>query len=127
MEIEGKIKVIGDTKEYGRNGFQKRMVVITTEEKYPQDLAVDFVQDKTNLVDGYNVGDKVKVGINLRGREWVSPQGETKYFNSINAWRIEKLTDSTASNDVPPIDENIEPIDKFNEEDGDEGSGGLPF
>ena len=127
MEIEGKLKVIDDTKEYGRNGFQKRMVVITTEEKYPQDLAVDFVQDKTNLVDGYNIGDKVKVGINLRGREWVSPQGETKYFNSINAWRIEKLTDNAASNDVPPIDENIEPIDKFNEEDSNDGSSGLPF
>lgn len=126
MEIEGKIKVIGDTKEYGKNGFQKRMVVITTEEKYPQDLAVDFVQDKTDLVNNFNVGDKVKVGINLRGREWVSPQGETKYFNSINAWRIEKLTDSPGNDDVPPIDENIEPIDKFNEDNDDESSG-LPF
>lgn len=126
MEIEGKIKVIGDTKEYGKNGFQKRMVVVTTEEKYPQDLAVDFVQDKTDLVNSFNVGDKVKVGINLRGREWVSPQGETKYFNSINAWRIEKLTANSSSNDVPPIDENIEPIDKFSEDNDDEGSG-LPF
>ncbi len=126
MEIEGKIKVIGDTKEYGKNGFQKRMVVITTEEKYPQDLAVDFVQDKTDLVNNFNVGDKVKVGINLRGREWVSPQGETKYFNSINAWRIEKLTDNPGNDDVPPIDENIEPIDKFNEDNDDESSG-LPF
>ncbi len=126
MEIEGKIKVIGDTKEYGKNGFQKRMVVITTEEKYPQDLSVDFVQDKTDLVNNFNVGDKVKVGINLRGREWVSPQGETKYFNSINAWRIEKLTDSPGNDDVPPIDENIEPIDKFNEDNDDESSG-LPF
>ena len=126
MEIEGKIKVIGDTKEYGKNGFQKRMVVITTEEKYPQGLAVDFVQDKTDLVNNFNVGDKVKVGINLRGREWVSPQGETKYFNSINAWRIEKLTDNPGNDDVPPIDENIEPIDKFNEDNDDESSG-LPF
>ena len=126
MEIEGKIKVIGDTKEYGKNGFQKRMVVITTEEKYPQDLSVDFVQDKTDLVNNFNVGDKVKVGINLRGREWVSPQGETKYFNSINAWRIEKLTDNPGNDDVPPIDENIEPIDKFNEDNDDESSG-LPF
>ena len=118
--------MIGDTKEYGKNGFQKRMVVITTEEKYPQDLSVDFVQDKTDLVNNFNVGDKVKVGINLRGREWVSPQGETKYFNSINAWRIEKLTDSPGNDDVPPIDENIEPIDKFNEDNDDESSG-LPF
>ena len=125
MEVEGKIKVIGDTKEYGKNGFQKRMVVVTTEEKFPQDLSIDFVQDKTDLIDSYKVGDKVKIGINLRGREWVSPQGETKYFNSINGWRIEKINNETSANDVPPIDENIEPIDKFNE--SDDGSDGLPF
>lgn len=125
MEVEGKLKVIGDTKEYGKNGFQKRIVVVTTEEKFPQDLSIDFVQDKTDLIDSYKIGDKVKIGINLRGREWVSPQGETKYFNSINGWRIEKVNNETSSNDVPPIDENIEPIDKFNE--SDDGSDGLPF
>jgi hypothetical protein len=48
-------------------------------------------QDKCDLLNNYNVGEDVKVSINLRGREWVSPQGETKYFNSIQGWRIEKL------------------------------------
>ena len=27
---------------------------------------------------------------NIRGREWTSPQGEVKYFNSLDAWRVEK-------------------------------------
>jgi hypothetical protein len=51
---------------------------------------IEFTQDKCDLLNNYSVGETVKVGINLRGREWVSPQGETKYFNSVQGWRIEK-------------------------------------
>jgi hypothetical protein len=124
MEVEGKIKVIGETKEYGSNGFRKREVVITTEEQYPQFLNIEFIQDKTDVVDNFNVGEKVKIGINLKGREWVSPQGETKYFNSIQGWRIEKVAEG-ASNDpsIPPADQ-FEPVDDLNEEDPDDD---LPF
>ena len=89
MELEGKIKLIGETETFGSNGFRKREVVITTEEQYPQHILIEFVQDKCDLLDTFNVGQKVKVGINLRGREWVNPQGEEKYFNSIQGWKIE--------------------------------------
>jgi hypothetical protein len=51
---------------------------------------IEFTQDKCDLLNNYSVGETVKVAINLRGREWVSPQGETKYFNSVQGWRIEK-------------------------------------
>jgi hypothetical protein len=51
---------------------------------------IEFTQDKCDLLNNYSVGETVKVCINLRGREWVSPQGETKYFNSVQGWRIEK-------------------------------------
>ena len=90
MEITGKIKVINDTKSYGDKGFRKREVVITTEGNYPQPILIEFVQDKCDVINGYKVGDDVKIGINLKGREWVSPQKETKYFNSVEGWRIEK-------------------------------------
>ncbi|MGB0279225.1 MAG: DUF3127 domain-containing protein [Flavobacteriaceae bacterium] len=95
MEITGKIKQIDDTKEYGSNGFQKRELVITTEEQYPQHLLVEFVQDKCSLLNAFAVGQRVKVGINLRGREWQSPQGEIKYFNSIQGWRIDAVEATT--------------------------------
>ena len=49
MEIQGKIKLIGETQTVGSNGFRKRELVVTTEEQYPQHLSVDFVQDKTSL------------------------------------------------------------------------------
>lgn len=125
MEIQGRIKVVGETKEFGNNGFRKRELVVTTEEQYPQHILVEFVQDKTNLLDQYQVGNQVKVSINIRGREWVNPQGETKYFNSIQGWRIENLEQNTASEAIPPVPpmEAFEPATDLTEEDHDD----LPF
>lgn len=124
MDITGKIKLINETKEYGSNGFRKRELVITTEEQYPQDLLVEFIQDKCDILNSYNVGDSVKVDINLRGREWQSPQGEIKYFNSIQGWRIEKLSLESNPN-IPPIPpaEAFEPADDVNDNEPDD----LPF
>ena len=125
MEIQGKIKQIGETQTFGSNGFRKRELVVTTEEQYPQHLMVEFVQDKSELLDNYQVGQMVKISINLRGREWVSPQGETKYFNSIQGWRIENLQQDAPAGDMPPIPpaEAFEPARDLNEEDHDD----LPF
>ena len=125
MEVQGKIKLIGDTKTFGNNGFRKRELVVTTEEQYPQHLMIEFVQDKTDLLNNYQVGQPVKVGINLRGREWVSPQGETKYFNSIQGWRIENLqpSQSGGGQNVPPPADQFEPAQDFKDEDYDD----LPF
>lgn len=123
MEVQGKIKLIGDTKTFGNNGFRKREVVVTTEEQYPQPLLIEFVQDKTDLLNNFQVGQSVKIGINLKGREWVNPQGETKYFNSIQGWRIENLEAAQPGQaNVPPPD-NFEPANDLNEEDFDD----LPF
>jgi uncharacterized protein Veg len=125
MEIQGKIKLVGETQTFGNNGFRKREVVITTEEQYPQHLMVEFVQDKTDLLNNYEVGQMVKISINLRGREWTNPQGEVKYFNSIQGWRIENLQAEQAGGDIPPVPpvEAFEPADDLNEEEHDD----LPF
>ncbi|AOR27973.1 conserved hypothetical protein (DUF3127) [Formosa sp. Hel1_33_131] len=98
MEIQGKIKLIGETQSIGSNGFRKRELVVTTEEQYPQHIMVEFVQDKTDLLDSYQVGQQIKVGINLRGREWINPQGEAKYFNAIQGWRIDNLQQAAPAN-----------------------------
>ena len=125
MEIQGKIKLIGETQTFGSNGFRKREVVITTEEQYPQHIMVEFVQDKTDLLDNYQVSQQVKININLRGREWVNPQGETKYFNSIQGWRIENLQQESSNSEMPPIPpaDAFEPAGDLNEDDHDD----LPF
>jgi uncharacterized protein Veg len=124
MEVQGKVKMIGETQTFGSNGFRKREVVVTTEEQYPQHIMVEFVQDKTDLLNNYQVGNNVKISINLRGREWVNPQGETKYFNSIQGWRIENI-DQSVSNNMPPMPpaDAFEPANDLNEEDHDD----LPF
>ncbi|QDO93497.1 DUF3127 domain-containing protein [Formosa sediminum] len=124
MEVQGKVKMIGETQTFGSNGFRKRELVVTTEEQYPQHILVEFVQDKTDLLNSYSVGQNVKVSINLRGREWVNPQGETKYFNSIQGWRIEAVQDA-ASGSVPPVPpaDAFEPASSLNEDDHDD----LPF
>ena len=56
MEVTGKIKWIDETKTYGNNGFRKREVVITTEEQYPQQILIEFIQDKCELLNNYQVG-----------------------------------------------------------------------
>lgn len=102
MNISGKVKLINETKEYGSNGFRKREIVLTTQEQYPQNILVEFIQDRTDLLDAYNIGDFVKIDINLRGREWTNDKGEVKYFNSIQGWRIEKVEDEFESQ-LPPL------------------------
>ena len=108
MKVEGKIKVISETKVFGEKGFRKRELVITTDEQYPQQIMIEFVQDKTDLLDSFKIGQNVSVSINLRGREWVNPQGETKYFNSIQGWRIEAVNNDVQAaqppSDLPTLD-----------------------
>lgn len=90
MEIQGTIKLIGDTQTFGDNGFRKRDLVVTTDEKYPQTLSVEFFQDKVRLLDDVQIGQSVSVGINLTGREWTK-DGVTRYFNGIKGWRIDPV------------------------------------
>lgn len=88
MEVTGTIKMIGATQKIS-DSFQKRDVVVTTEEQYPQDILIQFVQNQCELLDKHKTGEQVSVSINLRGREWTNPKdGEVKYFNTIQGWKI---------------------------------------
>lgn len=124
MEISGKIKMLGESKNVGSGSFLKRELVVTTDEQYPQHILIEFVQDKCDLLNKFQVGDAVKVSINLRGREWVDPQGVTKYFNAIQGWRVEKLGVATPEQAAPiPAPETFAPAENFKEEEHDD----LPF
>ena len=123
MEVTGKIKVINAEQQVSAS-FRKREFVVATEEQYPQFISINFVQDKCDLLNNYNVGEAVKVSINLRGREWVNPQGETKYFNDIQGWRIERLqAEQPAAMPAMPPAEAFAPATDFKEEEHDD----LPF
>jgi|SRR5690625_1661203 len=125
MELQGKIKLIDETKEYGTNGFRKREMVLITEEQYPQHILIEFIQDRTELLNKFQVGQHVKVGINIRGREWQSPEGDIRHFNSINGWRIESLTPGAPGPDIPPVPgpDTFESTSDFDDEEHDD----LPF
>lgn len=124
MEVTGRIKVINAEQQVSAS-FKKRELVVTTEEQYPQHIMIEFTQDKCDLLNSYKPGEPVKVSINLRGREWVNPQGETKYFNSIQGWRIEKQGTEAPTQQQPgiPTSQAFEPASDFKEEDHDD----LPF
>ena len=98
MELQGKVKVIGNEQQVSAT-FKKRELVIVTDSQYPENILIEFAQDKTDLLNGLSIGQEVKVSINIRGREWVNPQGETKYFNSISGWKVEKLSEAKQSSE----------------------------
>ena len=123
MEISGKIKWIDEVRTYGSNGFRKKELVITTQEQYPQNILIEFTQEKCELLDKYEIDDNIKIGINIRGREWINPEGQTKYFNSIQGWRIEKIEIPDIENKSESFTTNTEPPSQdVNEEEDD-----LPF
>lgn len=94
FEIEGQIHSIGETTEYGKNGFTKREFVLKLtgpdeNPKYPNHIALELIKDKCSLMDAYNIGDELKVTFNLSGRLWQGNEGPEKCFTSLQAWRIE--------------------------------------
>lgn len=126
MEINGRIRLIGAEQQISAS-FKKRELVVTTEEQYPQHIMVEFTQDKCDLLNQYQPGDQVKVSINLRGREWTSPQGELRFFNTIQGWRIEKQM-SHMPQDMPPAPNMSQPFPPANTTQFEESvEDDLPF
>lgn len=120
FKLTGKIKVKKET-EVISDKFSKREFVLTDESSmYPQDISFQLTQDKCGLIDNWLVGSNVEVSFNLRGREWTSPQGEVRYFNTIEAWRIEAKSD----NDAPAVGSHKELMEKATAPAADDD---LPF
>lgn len=90
FKLRAKIIKIGDIQNYA-SCFQKREVVIETQEQYPQKISLELISGKVDIINPFQVGEIADFGIHLKGREWVSPQGEAKYFNTIVAWNILKV------------------------------------
>jgi hypothetical protein len=107
MEVTGVLKLKQDSETFGT--FTKRMFVVVTDETYPQMIGLELHQDKVDLIDSYNVGDSIKVSINLRGKEWINPEGVAKYFNSIVAWRIEKTEQESVQEEPQAMGAASEP------------------
>ena len=105
MEISGKILEIFDTQQI-KETFKKRDFVIEYAENptYPEFIKFEIIQDKCVLLDDFKAGDQVSVNFNLKGRKWTDPQGQVKYFNSLQAWKIVG-EEQAANNEAPPQSE----------------------
>jgi hypothetical protein len=108
FKLTGTLKVIKDTVQVTEKFAKREFVVNDASSMYPQDILFQAVQDKCSMLDGLTEGEQVEVSFNLRGREWTSPQGEVKYFNTLDAWRIEKVGQGMPQGG--PSDMNLDPV-----------------
>ncbi len=109
-ETQGLIHSIGETTEYGNNGFTKREFVIkvTGEDEnptYPNYLALELIKDKCAIMDDYAVGDGIQVHFNLSGRLWAGNGKGEKCFTSLQAWRVERLGENASPAEPPSYPE----------------------
>ena len=122
-QIKGMIKAIFPTIQVSEKFTKRDVVITTTTDMYPQDILVQFTQDKCAVLDLYKSGDEVDVDYNLRGRQWISPQGEAKYFNTIEGWRISL---ASGASPIPQDVQKTVPVEQLapTQEQGDDD---LPF
>jgi hypothetical protein len=125
MNISGKILEIFDTQKIN-DTFKKREFVVEYVEnpQYPEFIKFETIQSNCDQLDNLNVGDQVDIQFNLKGRKWTDPQGNVKYFNSLQAWRIEGGTSqqSTPTQESTPTNDSQDWMGQSFSEDDD-----LPF
>lgn len=112
-ELTGTIKLIQEPQTFS-SGFTKREVVVTVEEgKYPQDINLEFLQEKVGLLDTVAAGQKVKVAFDIRGREY-----NGRYFNNLVGWKLEPADSGTRVTDEepPPGTDDFDAPREFDEE-----------
>ncbi len=107
FSINGKLVVKNDVQKVTET-FRKREFVISDEgSQYPQEISFQLAQDKCDLIDPFQIGDEVKVNFNIRGRRWENPTNkEIKFFNTLDAWRLEKVSQAAPTHDLPPLPSN---------------------
>ncbi|MBC8340810.1 MAG: DUF3127 domain-containing protein [Proteobacteria bacterium] len=103
IEIRGKLHAIFDTNQVTERFRKREFVIELADNRYPQLVQFQLSGDRCENIDGFNVGDEVKLDFSLRGREWKSPQGDTRYFNSLDVWTIDHA--GTGDHSGPPSSE----------------------
>ena len=126
FKLTGSVKLIKDTVQVTEKFAKREFVINDASSMYPQDISFQAAQDKCSMLDGMNEGEQVEVSFNLRGREWTSPQGEVKYFNTLEAWRIEKMGAGAPASAPSPMDgaTNKATVDNLSNDSADDD---LPF
>lgn len=112
IETSGRVQTIMDTQQITLK-FRKRefVIVLDADGKYPQPVLFQMTGDRCESLDKVGVGDEVEIEFSLRGREWTSPKGEVRYFNSLDCWVVRVVQSALPEPDVGPPDESTTPVD----------------
>ena len=105
MDITGKIIEIMPTQQVS-DRFRKRELIVeyATNPEYPEFVKFEFVQDRADLLDGYQVGQTVQVWFDIGGRKWDGPKGRA-YFTTLKGWRLQAAegTSNPIPDEPPPL------------------------
>lgn len=137
MEIKALLIEKFDTQQIS-DAFKKREFVVeyASNPSYPEFIKFELIQDKCDLIDGFNANQEIIIHFNLKGRKWTDPQGNVKYFNTLQAWKLEKANDVTMSAGPDSSDSGAipppAPMDSFSSSDSDKAASDydaddLPF
>jgi hypothetical protein len=91
QEVKGILHVKGAIQKRSEKFSTRQFVVKIMDDKYEQLISFELVNDRTDLIDAFGVGEEITVSFNLKGREWTSPKGEVKYFNTLEAWKVQGI------------------------------------
>ncbi len=117
FKLTGVVKVINPTVQVTEKFAKREFVITDASSMYPQDINFQMAKDKLDILDAFGVGQEVEVSFGLKGRMWTSPQGEEKYFNTLECWRIEgtvttppPVAQAMTMPSVPTTDDNGDPL-----------------
>lgn len=130
FEVQGLIHSIGETTEYGNNGFTKREFVIKLNGEgensmYPNHVALELIKDKCALLDSYRIGDEITAQFNLSGRLWSGGGKPEKCFTSLQAWKVDPVTDNSSASE--PSYTNAYDDSRYSSGNTDDGFDDIPF
>ena len=117
VTISGKIKFVDEVREFGANGFKKHQVVVETGDgRWDNPIPVEFTKDNIELSKKLKVGDQVQIQSRINGREWQGQDGITKWFTSINGYKISVENSDSQEDPSSSFDTYDEYADDFEED-----------
>lgn len=88
MTVKGILHAKGETQQITPKFSKREFAIKTDNEKYPQFIGIQLINEKCAILDQWEIGDEIEANINLRGRQWETPDGKIKYINTLEAWRL---------------------------------------
>ena len=83
-KLKGKLILKSEPRQITDKFRVMDFVIQTPDEKYPQSIQFQVMNDRIQEMDKFTIGEEVEVSFDVRGREH-----NGKYYNTLNAFKIE--------------------------------------